>query len=166
MMPESMTVGIVLERRVIQQPWEAINWSVNDVILGGGPDDGWRELLRSDDRCCFFAGNLTLILHPDEVLSYRYNLESATPVVYVILRPAETPYGMAPFLATICPVEAQDYMDSGDEVVEAVTMAEPLAAWVWDFVNRHPVRESFAKRKRTPKSGDGASQERRGAGRG
>ena len=39
-------------------------------------------------------------------------------------------------LATASPYEAQDYTDSGEEIVEKVMMPPGLVAWVRDFVRR------------------------------
>ncbi|MGB3313720.1 MAG: DUF3305 domain-containing protein, partial [Albidovulum sp.] len=50
--------------------------------------------------------------------------------------------------------EGQDYLDSGDGMVERVTMPEGMVAWLADFVRRHHVEEPFIKRKRDKKRVD------------
>ena len=57
----------------------------------------------------------------------------------------------AVLLVTASPYEAQDYADSGEEIVEKVPMPPGLVAWVRDFVERHHVEEEFVKRKRDRK---------------
>jgi hypothetical protein len=55
-------------------------------------------------------------------------------------------------------MEAQIYLDNGEDQVDAVTMPEVIAAWVKDYVDRHHVDQPFHKRKRQPhpeKSGGG-----------
>ena len=45
-------------------------------------------------------------------------------------------------------------MDSGEDLVEAVPMPEPVLAWMQDFVGQHHVEEPFVKRKRDKKRVD------------
>ena len=47
--------------------------------------------------------------------------------------------------------EAQDYLDSGEEIVEPVPMPDGLIAWIKDFTDTHFVEEPFIKRKRDKK---------------
>ena len=49
---------------------------------------------------------------------------------------------------TVCPYEAQDYLDSGEEIVEAVAMPEGVVAFVQAYIDEHHVDEPFYKRKR------------------
>ena len=46
------------------------------------------------------------------------------------------------------PFESQDYLDSGEDIVEPLTMPEPLVAWIERFVATHHEEETFIKRKR------------------
>ena len=59
-----------------------------------------------------------------------------------------------PTLVTASPYEGQDYMDSGDGLIEQVPMPLGLMAWVRDFVLEHHVDEPFIKRKRDRKRVD------------
>ncbi|MDT2057996.1 MAG: DUF3305 domain-containing protein, partial [Planktomarina sp.] len=51
-------------------------------------------------------------------------------------------------LATASPYEAQDYADTGEELVEKVPMPEGLAAWIRDYIEEHHEDEVFIKRRR------------------
>ena len=86
-----------------------------------------------------------------ETEGYRTNL-AADRAVYVVLRPGPDGTAPEPFLATVCPFEAQDYADDADSRVDAVPMPASVAAWVTAFVRRHHVDEPFRKRKRGPRS--------------
>ena len=57
-------------------------------------------------------------------------------------------------MVTASPYEAQDYTDSGEELVERVPMPEGVQAWVWEFIERFHVEETFIKRKRDKKRTD------------
>jgi hypothetical protein len=48
----------------------------------------------------------------------------------------------------VSPFEAQDFLDTGEDVVEAIEMVAPLRAWLEDFVAAHHVEEKFIKRQR------------------
>lgn len=56
-------------------------------------------------------------MHRKETLAYIVNLENDVPIVYVV--------------AT----------DSGENIVEAIPMIEPLVAWVEKFVDEHQQEE-------------------------
>lgn len=150
--PQRLPLGIVLERRASDHPWQTHRWQVLGVLPGGAPNDGWRLLRASAEGEQFYAGSLDLILHADEAPGYRYNLAGGRPALYVVLRPSDGLHDVAPFLVTACPVEAQDYMTSGDEIVEAVPMPEPVAAWIGHFLELCPPPPAFTKRRKTPKS--------------
>jgi len=44
--------------------------------------------------------------------------------------------------------EAQDALDSGENIVEAVPIPATLAAWIKEFVDMHYIEEPFKKRRR------------------
>jgi hypothetical protein len=51
-------------------------------------------------------------------------------------------------LVTASPYEAQDYTDSGEELVEKVRMPRVIIGWVEAFVSLHHEHEAFKKRQR------------------
>lgn len=153
-----MALGIVLERRTSDHPWQDHAWSLVAVIPGGGPETAWRRLEEVPGGCRFYAGAPPLELFPGETEGYVYNLGSAPPKVFVVLRrtggDGEAPW--RPLLVTACPLEAQGYMDHDDDMVEAVAMPPAVEAWVRAFVARHHVDQPFRKRRRSDKEATGA----------
>lgn len=149
---DSVPLGVVVERRRLDSPWQDHAWRSIAVVPGAPPVTGWRRLRDGDDWAHFHAATLELELHGKETEGYRANLAQAAPAVYVVLRPAEgdDAHEVAPFLVTACPYEAQDYDDSGEEIVDAVPMPDDVRAWVQAFVDRHHVEVPFKKRKREP----------------
>ncbi len=154
-LPDGVSVGIVLERRDSDHPWQDHAWSVQAVMLGGGPAGGWRVVDTGKGWTRYYAGCLDLRLFRRETEGYRQNLARDPPSVFVVLRPGEGEgdggHEVEPFLITACPFEAQDYMDSGEETVETVPMPAEIAAWIRAFIDRHHVDEPFIKRKQKPK---------------
>ena len=71
------------------------------------------------------------------------------PIVYIVLRYGdEVGGGIVPFLAAVCPFEAQNYLDGDEDLVEPVPMPDVVAAWVDDSVVKYHVDEPRYKRKR------------------
>jgi Protein of unknown function (DUF3305) len=147
-----MPLGVVVERRELDNRWQTHSWRPVAVIPGAPPIDAWRELARGDRFVRWHAATLPLELHRTETEAYRVNLSGRSPAIYVVLRkvrPSERSAGndVAPFLVTASPYEAEGYLE-GEDLVEAAPMPEGLTAWVQAFIQRHHVDEPFVKRKR------------------
>ena len=149
---ERMRVGIVLERHRIDHPWQEQAW--RGAALGpGAPDIAAPRLLAEGEGWQrYHLATLDIELHRGETEGYRYNLSQAEPVVYTLWRlPNEDPASCPePFHVTVCPYEAQDYLDGGDVVVEGARMPEAVALWLAGYVARHHVDAPFEKRRRKP----------------
>ena len=105
----------------------------------------------------YHAATLPLELWRTDTEAYLNCLSSRVPSIYVIMRDTEDPearHDVEVFLATASPYEAQDYLDSGDEIVEKVPMPEGLVALIRDYCKRHHEEEEFIKRKRDKKRVD------------
>ncbi|WP_119461917.1 DUF3305 domain-containing protein [Rhodospirillaceae bacterium SYSU D60014] len=157
---ESMRVGVVVERRKIDHPWQEYAWRPVAVVPGAPSTDGWRLLHEEGERARYLAGGLSIELFPGETGGYRHNLSQKVPVVFVILRSGDDESGppFKPFHTTVCPYEAEEYLDGGDDTVEAVPMPEAIAAWVGAYVAAYHRDVPFKKRKRKPHRarGDGS----------
>jgi hypothetical protein len=144
-------LGIVLRRTPGVTRWARWSWKATAVLPGAGPAD-WCELRREGTAREYHAATLPLELHGAETEAYLHGLFAEVPSVYVIMRPvAAGASGEAPLelvLVTASPYEAQDYADSGEEIIEKVPMPEGLRAWVADFVETHHTEEEFKKRRR------------------
>ncbi|MGI9434397.1 MAG: DUF3305 domain-containing protein [Geminicoccaceae bacterium] len=147
----SMPVGIVVERRELDNRWQKVAWKPVGVLPGAAPVDSWNEIMRGDGWIHYHMATLPLELHRKETQPYKTNLNDRPPRLYIVLRDNEDPTSdqdVIPFLVTASPFEAQDYLDAGDEIVEGVTMPEGVIAWVRTFCDHHHVDEPFKKRKR------------------
>jgi hypothetical protein len=148
----SMALGVVVERRELDNRWQRWAWKAVAVIPGAPPIEAWRELMRGDRFVRWHAATMPLVLHRIETEAYRVNLSGRSPAIYVVLRkvePSERTAGndVAPFVVTASPYDAEGYME-GDDLVEAVPMPDGLIAWVQAFIDRHHVDQPFVKRKR------------------
>jgi hypothetical protein len=150
-----MPVGIVVERRELDNRWQKVAWKPVGVLPGASPIGEKKVLLSGDGWVHYHMATLPLELHRKETLAYKTNLNGEPPRLYIVLRESEDPHDeedIKTFAVTASPFEAQDYMDAGDDIVEGVTMPDAVIAWVQAFCDRHHVDEPFKKRKRKPYS--------------
>jgi len=96
------------------------------------------------------AHEILLDLHGAETEAYLHGLSAAVPAIYVVMRESEGADSdpLDVILVTASPYEAQDYTDSGEEIVEKVPMPAGLVAWVQEFVTAFHEDEVFIKRRR------------------
>ena len=151
---ESLPLGVIVERRRIDNPWKEHSWRPVAVFTGAAPRDpagDWAELRHGADWAQYHAGTLPLELFRRETQGYRLNLSQEPPRLFVVMRTgeaADSRHEVVPFLVTACPHEAQDYLDSGEEIVEPVAMPPEVIAFVQAYVDTYHVDEPFRKRKR------------------
>lgn len=146
-----MPLGVVVRREPGVTRWVPWVWSVPAVLPGAGMAH-WKELRREGDVAEFHASTVQLELHGAETEAYLHGLTAEIPCIYVILREGtRESEPLEVLLATASPYEAQDYCDSGEEIVEKVPMTHGLVAWIRDFVEDFHEEEVFVKRKRDKK---------------
>ena len=151
----SVPLGIVIRRSPGVTRWARWTWRVVGVLPGAGEAE-WRELRSEGETVEYHAATVAMELWPSDTEAYLAELSTESPSVYVVLREAEEgEREVEVLLATASPYEAQDYLDSGEEIVEQVAMPEGLAAMVREFVEEHHEDEEFVKRRRdNRKSGE------------
>lgn len=161
---DSVPLGVVLEKRAVENRWIKHAWRAVAVIPGAPALDAegpWRSLRSGKDGGGdgdgdwehFHAGTLSCDLFRKETEGYKVNLSQEPPRVFVVLRAGadlEVAHEWVPVHVTVCPYEAQDFLDSGEDLVEPVVMPPDLVAFVQAFVDRHHVDQPFYKRKRKP----------------
>ncbi len=143
-------LGVVIRRRPGVTRWARWSWQAV-AVMPGAPQADWRLLREDGETREYHAATPQLTLWAAEAEAYVANLAARTPCIYVVMR--EVPArGDAPplevVLVTASPYEAQDYTDSGEELVEKVPMPPGLLAWVRDFALAHHHEEPFVKRRR------------------
>lgn len=142
-----MPLGIVIRRVPGVTRWVSHVWKAVAVLPGAG-DVSWKELRRDGEAVEYHAATLSLELFRTETEAYLHGLSTQTPSIYVVMRESEGEDPLEFVLATASPYEAQDYADTGEELVEKVPMPEGLIAWIRNFVQLHHADEVFIKRRR------------------
>jgi len=144
----SIPVGVVVERRKAKSPWTDFVWRPV-AVLPGVPDTApWTVLDGDNERTTFYAGGTTIELHRSESAGYRNNLSTGAALLWVVLHPTsgDPPYMIA--AVTADPSEGEACTESAANLVETVTMPEPIRATVAEFVAHHYVEHTFVRRQR------------------
>jgi hypothetical protein len=151
-----MPIGVVLQRRPGVSKWMKWSW-VPVAVLPGAPPADWKELRRDGETIEYHAATVKLELYRSDVEGYQVSLTMKPPSVFVILRKSEDPdsaQDVYVHLVTASAYEAQDYQDSGEEIVEPVAMPDGLIAWINDYCTSHFQETRFMKRRRDEKRVD------------
>jgi hypothetical protein len=143
----SMPLGIVVRRVPGVTRWVRHVWKAVAVMPGAGVGE-WKELRRDGDTVEYHAATLPLELFRTDTEAYLHGLSTKIPSIYVVMRESGGDHPLEFVLATASPYEAQDYADTGEELVEKVAMPEGLVAWIRDYVQEHHEDEVFVKRRR------------------
>lgn len=141
-------VGVVVERSKASSPWVDFVWRPS-AVLAGEPEAGpWTKLEENADQAMFYAGRADLELHASDTASYRDNLATGQPSLWVIIRPTDS----APPFEVVCVTadgsEGENFTSAGNDIVEAVPMPDPIRNTVEAFVFQHHVERPFFKRTR------------------
>ena len=144
----SIPVGVVVERSKSSSQWADFYWRPVGVLAGAPETPPWTKLNDDGERASFYAGSAVIELYRTETANYRDNLRLETPLLWVILRPAEAdpPYELA--AVTADPAEGEAMTEAGVNLVDTVAMPQPVQDAVAAFVAEHHVEEVFVKRKR------------------
>lgn len=141
-------VGAVVERVKSTSQWVDYLWRPVAVLAGAPETAPWTKLAGENERATFYAGRADITLHTADTASYRDNLATGSPSLWVVLRPTDRnpPYEL--FGVTADPSEGEAMTEAGNNIVEQVAMPEPIRETVAAFVAEHHVERQFFKRKR------------------
>jgi hypothetical protein len=148
MATETILVSVVLERRVAVSQWADHLW-VPVAVLPGDPAIAKGTALGATDTGeRFFAGRFELDLHRTDTPTYRDNLASDDPRIWIAARAGSGPDVPEIVGVTADPAEGEAYTEAGDDIVEHVPMAPEIAGLLAEFIQAHHVERVFIKRKR------------------
>ena len=143
----SLPLGIVVRRAPGVTRWAKHVWKAVGV-LPGAAEAVWKELRREGEVVEYHAATLPLVLYRTDTEAYLSGLSTKVPSIYIVMRETDDDSPLEMVLATASPYEAQDYADTGEELVEKVPMPEGLVAYIRDYVELHHEEEVFVKRRR------------------
>jgi hypothetical protein len=141
-------VGVVVERRRASSPWIDVVWRPA-AVLPGLPDTAPWTVLEGDAALArVYAGAAALALFHGDAASYRDNLATGAPLLWVVLRPSERAPPFEIVAVTADPSEGESYTEAGADLVDSVPMPASIEAAVAGFVAEHPIEQVFVKRAR------------------
>ena len=140
--------SVIVERVKSSSQWIDYLWRPVSVLAGAPETAPWTKLTGDNERATFYAGRVDIELHAADTGSYRDNLATGSPSLWVVLRPKDSnpPYEL--FAVTADPSEGEAMTEAGNNIVESVPMPEPIRETVAAFVAEHHVERQFFKRKR------------------
>jgi hypothetical protein len=159
------TIGIVVARRKLSNPWVDYAW-LPVAVLPTAPDTpAWTRLSADEREELHYAGSYELSFHRGETSHYRDNLTSGQPSLWVSLRPIG---GEDHEIATVTadPYEGESLAEGIGEIVEAVPMPPEVQAHLAAFVEAFHVDRAFFKRKRDRADSEALARRLPGQGRG
>lgn len=145
---ETVTIGVVVERRRLNSAWADHAWAPAAVLPGAPNAPAWTVLDETPDVKRFYAGPAELEFFSSDTATYRDNLRSGTPSLWVSLRDEDDPPGIAVHIVTADPAEGEGLTESGTSIVEAVPMPADIQERLAAFVAAHHVERVFHKRQR------------------
>lgn len=148
MVTARLTVGVVVERRKAVSPWADFLWLPVAVLPGVPALADWAALGEDAAGARFYAGAHSVELHRTDTPTYRDNLATGTPRMWIAARltGGEPPIAVA--AVTADPAEGEAWTEAGDDIVESVPMPAEIAAGVAAFIATHHVERLFVKRRR------------------
>jgi hypothetical protein len=144
----TIAVGVVVERCQAQSRWIDFTWKPVSVLVGQPEASPWTVLSERDGSTTFYAGTAEVALYRTETASYRDNLSSGAPALWVALRPTGRDPPFAIFGVTADPGEGEGWTQTDGDLVEMVAMPAPVRAAVEAFIAEHHVERPFHKRER------------------
>jgi len=146
----SMPLGIVIRKSPGVTRWAKWVWKAVAVLPGAGPAN-WHEMRRDGEVVEYHAATVPLQLFRTDTEAYLTAISTRSPSIYVVMRETNDPdaaQDIEVLLATASPYDAQDYADSGEEIIELVPMPESLINWIKTYITAHYQPEEFIKRRR------------------
>ena len=145
---EASEIGIVVERRQLSGPWGGHAW-MPVAALPGVPDVApWTVLAETPGVTRFYAGPAELEFFSSDTGTYRDNLRSGRPSLWVWLRESDNPPGVTLKGVTADPAEGEALTEPGTDIIETVPMPAEIQERLAGFVAAHHVERPFHKRKR------------------
>jgi hypothetical protein len=145
---ETMQIGVVVERRVLDNPWVDHAWAPVAALAGAPAAAPWTVLAETPRATRYFAGIFRLEFFGSDTEMYRENLRSGRPSLWVSLRPADTAPGVVLQLVTADPAEGEALTEPGTDIIETVPMPPEVQERLAAFVAAHDVERPFVKRER------------------
>src|SRR3954453_10244662 len=146
--------GVVLRRRLIDNPWIDHMWSPLMLLDDVPATAPWTVLSREAEATIYYAGSASIDLFRSDTGNYRDNLADREPRIWIALRRQDGGAELELTKVTADPTEGEAMFESGCDVIGTVPMSPDIASWIAGFVDEFHVERAFHKRKRDRTSED------------
>jgi len=148
-LPEQLTVSVLMEKRVCDNPWVDFSYRAIGVVVGESDQErAVKSIFQDGEAEHFLVTGLQLRLHEDECESYYHNLMSPKPGCFIVASETNDLDEMPiPYLVSLSFDEVHAYLE-GDEEVYAVEIPRELYQWAEAYILTHYSAEKRIKRKR------------------
>ena len=144
-----LAIGVIMQRRSLENRWASEAWSAVGVVPQSGVDTGVHMLAASAERDTYLVPGLRLELFPDEDEGYFENAMAPDPKVFIKWRMHD---GRAiPVMASVSYAEGTRMFDCG-EAADGVPMPGDIHAWLLAYLQAHYQPRSTRREHRGPKS--------------
>jgi len=150
---KTIPIGVIMAKEAFDNPWVDHIWKANGIALEFPTDIHWKKL-SSSEKSTHYIVSSELQLFRGETESYLSNINDKEPSIYVILREdddcdeSNDEVPLEVHLVTASPFEAQDYLDTGEDIIERMPLPDALLEQIKTFIAEHHEEEKFKKRKR------------------
>ena len=145
---EDMTIGVVVERRALDNPWVDHVWVPSSILPDAPAVEPWTVLIDHGHVRQVYAGAHVISFFSTDTAHYRDNLASGAPKIWVSLRRRDGEPPVSVVGVTADPAEGEAFTEAGDDIVDAVAMPTEIALRLAEFVETHHVEREFVKRRR------------------
>lgn len=146
MSEQTLQIGVILARRSVAGVWATTMWRPAAVLPSPVALAPGARIAAADDAELFYAGGHELTLHRCDTASYRDNLLSGEPRIWVTLALDGEPPRVVGITAD--PYEGEALAEIYGDRIEATAMPRSVQDVLAGFVQSHHVERPFIKRKR------------------
>jgi Protein of unknown function (DUF3305) len=151
MIEEQISVGLVVERRILIGEWGGVAWRPITIFAEAPEVAPWTPLGGNEAAARFYAGAFPVHLYSTDTANYRDNLSSGAPKLWVVMRAEGSEPPIQIMLVTADPAEGEGSTEAGNNIVETIDMPVEIAGVVAAFIAAHHVERPIIKRKRDGK---------------
>lgn len=157
---EAMPVGVVMQRRRLDNRWQSHQWRPLEIVAGNPRPPGIHCLRDDDADGRWLHAGLEVALYSDEGEGYYLNVNAPQPCWFIMWRVEECD-GMelaVPKAVTLSYNEAARLMDGGEQV-DTLPLSAEMIALVAAFAAEHYRPEPKRKRRKPSFEGGAAVQQ-------
>src|SRR3981189_1564788 len=143
--------AVVVERRKARSPWLDFLWRPVCVFVGTPSAVPWTRIAEESDAATFYAGEAAIELHRTETASYRQNICSGMPALWVVLRPKAANSASPAFdilTVTADPSEGEALTDAGNNLAATLPLPHAIIETIDSFIPEPHVERPSNKRQR------------------